>query len=184
MGTATLGVFGPLHSGSKEDKNFLMVAFQSLTQEGKSNSRCSQSTFDSKKLVGYTLQNQKMLPISIGLKQPLCFSFSNSVGLIDMRPSTLTTDAPAAIASHLTPPLPHGSLSSVRILGPAGADSGLPLEPRVCSTSETVRTRCCCYTRTLFWCTSCVSLFPTIRTRCLKKPSAVSQWDLSMFENL
>lgn len=71
--------------------------------------------------------------------------------------STLSTGAPAAITSHLTLPLPHGSLSA-RIIGPTWAHSdGLLLEQQLGGTlphGETARTYCCHHTRTVFWCTN------------------------------
>lgn len=74
-GAAIPGVFGPLDSCSKESTAFLMVAKSNLNsqQEEKYNSECSLCTFDSRKLVGYTQKNQKMLQYWIVLNK-LCVS--------------------------------------------------------------------------------------------------------------
>lgn len=101
-----------------------------------------------------------------------------------MSPSALTTDAPAAITPYLTLPLHHGSLLSVTIIGPTWADSdGLRLEQQLADTSshgELVRTHCCHYIQTLFWCT----VFPSSQQteqgvwrsnqRCMQFPSETS----------
>lgn len=83
-------------------------------------------------------------------KQSLCFSFSSSVGLIDMSPSSLLVEAPANISSYLGPPLPHGSLPSVRTVGPTWAGSDSRWGSGRGSTGETVRIHCCLYIQTLF----------------------------------
>lgn len=117
-------------------------------QEEKYNRGCSLCTFDSRKLVGYVQKNQKAALDRF--KQSLCFSFNSSTSLIDMSPSSLTVDAPAAITSYLGPPLPHGSLPSVRTVGPTWAGSDSRWGSRRGSTGETVRIHCCHYIQTLF----------------------------------